>query len=143
MREIIKHEPAVVRIIDVDETKQFELQQEYQDQDNVRFLLGDIRDKDRLSRAIEDIDIVFHTAALKHVLACEYNPFEAVKTNAMGTQNIIDVCIDEEVEKVIFTSSDKAVNPTNVMGATKLLAERLMTSANYYKGTRRTIFSSV
>jgi len=143
LREIIKHEPAVVRIIDVDETKQFELQQEYQDHDNVRFLLGDIRDKDRLSRAIEDIDIVFHTAALKHVLACEYNPFEAVKTNAMGTQNIIDVCLDEEVEKVIFTSSDKAVNPTNVMGATKLLAERLTTSANHYKGTRRTIFSSV
>lgn len=143
LREIIKHEPAVVRILDVDETKQFELQQEYQDHDNVRFLLGDIRDKDRLSRAIEDIDIVFHTAALKHVLACEYNPFEAVKTNAMGTQNIIDVCLDEEVEKVMFTSSDKAVNPTNVMGATKLLAERLTTSANYYKGTRRTIFSSV
>ncbi len=143
LREIIKHEPAVVRIIDVDETKQFELQQEYQACDNVRFLLGDIRDKERLSRAIEDIDVVFHTAALKHVLACEYNPFEAVKTNAMGTQNIIDVCLDEEVEKVIFTSSDKAVNPTNVMGATKLLAERLTTSANYYKGTRRTIFSSV
>ena len=143
LREIIKHEPAVVRIIDVDETKQFELQQEYQDYENVRFLLGDIRDKERLSRAIEDIDIVFHTAALKHVLACEYNPFEAVKTNGMGTQNIIDVCLNEEVEKIIFTSSDKAVNPTNVLGATKLLAERLMTSANYYKGTRRTIFSSV
>ena len=143
LREILKHEPAVVRIIDVDETKQFELQQKYQAYDNVRYLLGDIRDKERLSRAIEDIDIVFHTAALKHVLACEYNPFEAVKTNAMGTQNIIDVCLDEEVEKVIFTSSDKAVNPTNVMGATKLLAERLTTSANHYKGTRRTIFSSV
>ena len=143
LREIIKHEPTVVRIIDIDETKQFELQQEYQAYDNVRFLLGDIRDKDRLSRAIEDIDIVFHTAALKHVLACEYNPFEAVKTNVIGIQNLIDVAMDEEVEKVIFTSSDKAVNPTNVMGATKLLAERLITSANYYKGARRTIFSSV
>lgn len=73
LREIIKHEPTVVRILDVDETKQFELQQEYQDYENVRFLLGDICDKERLSRAIEDIDIVFHTAALKHVLACEYN----------------------------------------------------------------------
>ena len=143
LREILKYEPTVVRIIDVDETKQFELQQEYEDYDNIRFLLGDIRDKERLYRAIEDIDIVFHTAALKHVLACEYNPFEAVKTNVIGTQNLIDVCIDEEVEKVIFTSSDKAVNPTNVMGATKLLAERLITSANYYKGARKTIFSSV
>ncbi len=143
MREILKHEPEVVRILDVDETKQFELQQEYGNRENVRFLLGDVRDKERLYRAIEDIDIVFHTAALKHVLACEYNPFEGVKTNVIGIQNLIGVCIDEEVEKVIFTSSDKAVNPTNVMGATKLLAERLMTSANYYKGTRRTIFSSV
>lgn len=142
-QEILKHAPAVVRILDVDETKQFELQQEYEDYENVRFLLGDIRDKERLLRAVEDIDIVFHTAALKHVLACEYNPFEGVKTNVIGTQNLIDVCIDEEVEKVIFTSSDKAVNPTNVMGATKLLAERLMTSANYYKGAKGTIFSSV
>jgi len=143
LREILKYQPTVVRIMDVDETKQFELQQEYEDYENIRFLLGDIRDKERLSRAIEDIDIVFHTAALKHVLACEYNPFEAVKTNVIGTQNLIDVCIDEEVEKVIFTSSDKAVNPTNVMGATKLLAERLITSANYYRGARKTIFSSV
>ena len=143
VREILKYEPTVVRILDVDETKQFELQQEYEGYDNVRFLLGDIRDKERLYRAIEDTDIVFHTAALKHVLACEYNPFEAVKTNAIGIQNLIDVAMDEEVEKVIFTSSDKAVNPTNVMGATKLLAERLMTSANYYKGARKTIFSSV
>ena len=143
VREILKYEPEVVRILDVDETKQFELQQEYGDPDNVRFLLGNIRDKERLCRAIEDIDIVFHTAALKHVLACEYNPFEAVKTNVLGIQNLIDVAMDEEVEKVIFTSSDKAVNPTNVMGATKLLAERLITSANYYKGARKTIFSSV
>ena len=144
LREILKYEPTVVRILDVDETKQFELQQEYGDYDeNIRFLLGDVRDKERLYRAIEDIDVVFHTAALKHVLACEYNPFEAVKTNIIGMQNLIDVAMDEEVEKVIFTSSDKAVNPTNVMGATKLLAERLITSANYYKGARKTIFSSV
>lgn len=143
VQEILKYEPKVVRILDVDETKQFELQQEYEDHENVRFLLGDIRDKERLSRAIEDIDIILHTAALKHVLACEYNPFEAVKTNVIGIQNLIDVAMDEEVEKVIFTSSDKAVNPTNVMGATKLLAERLITSANYYKGARKTIFSSV
>jgi FlaA1/EpsC-like NDP-sugar epimerase len=143
LREILKQYPAVVRILDVDETRQFELQQEYGDPKNARFLLGDIRDKERLYRAIEDIDIVFHTAALKHVLACEYNPFEAVKTNVIGIQNLIGVAMEADVEKVIFTSSDKAVNPTNVMGATKLLAERLMTSANYYKGARRTVFSSV
>ena len=143
LREILNYEPEVVRILDVDETKQFELEQEYEGHENIRFLLGDVRDKERLRRAIEDVDIVFHTAALKHVLACEYNPFEAVKTNVVGMQNLIDVAMDAEVEKVIFTSSDKAVNPTNVMGATKLLAERLMTSANYYKGARGTVFSSV
>lgn len=143
VREILKYEPTVVRILDIDETKQFELEQKYEGYENIRFLLGDIRDKERLYRAIEDIDIVFHTAALKHVLACEYNPFEAVKTNVIGIQNLIDVAMDEEVEKVIFTSSDKAVNPANVMGATKLLAERLITSANYYKGARKTVFSSV
>lgn len=143
LREILNYEPEVVRILDVDETKQFELEQDYEGHENIRFLLGDVRDKERLRRAIEDVDIVFHTAALKHVLACEYNPFEAVKTNVVGMQNLIDVAMDAEVEKVIFTSSDKAVNPTNVMGATKLLAERLITSANYYKGARGTVFSSV
>jgi len=143
LQEILRYEPTTVRILDLDETKQFELQQEYEDYENIRFLLGDVRDKQRLFRSIEGIDIVFHTAALKHVLACEYNPFEAVKTNVNGIQNLIDVAIDEEVEKVIFTSSDKAVNPTNVMGATKLLAERLITSANYYKGKQKPILSSV
>ena len=92
---------------------------------------------------MEDIDIVFHAAALKHVEACEYNPFEAIKTNVLGTQNVIDVCIEKEVSKVIFTSSDKAVNPTNVMGTTKLVGERLITAANYYKGKRDIVFSSV
>ena len=143
MREVLKHEPTTVRILDLDETKQFELQEEYGDLENIRFLLGDVRDKERLYRALEDIDIVFHTAALKHVLSCEYNPFEAVKTNVLGIQNLIEAAMDEGVEKVIFTSSDKAVNPTNVMGATKLLAERLIIAGNYYKGRRRTKFSSV
>ena len=141
--ELLKYEPTIVRILDIDETKQFELLQEYGDYKNVRFLLGNTRDKERLYRAVEDIDIVFHTAALKHVLACEYNPFEAVKTNVIGIQNLIDVAMDLEVEKVIFTSSDKAVNSPNVMGATKLLGERLITSANYYKGRKKTVFSSV
>lgn len=142
--EVLKYEPAVVRILDIDETKQFELQQEYEDLENVRFLLGDIRDIDRLRRALKDIDIIFHTAAYKHVLSSEYNPFEAIKTNVIGVQNVIEAAIDNAVEKVIFTSSDKAVNPTNVMGATKLLGERLITSANYYRGAASdTLFSSV
>lgn len=147
--QIFKFDPKIIRIFDIDESREFELEHELEqklsarDFDKLRFFLGDIRDKERLERAIEDVDIIFHTAALKHVNACEYNPFEAVKTNILGIQNIIDVAIEKDVEKVIFTSSDKAVNPTSTMGATKLLGERLMISANYYKGNRKTIFSSV
>lgn len=143
VRELLKCDAKVVRIFDIDETGEFQMQQDLKDYSNLRFLLGDIRDKERLMRALEGIDIVFHAASLKHVYACEYNPFEAVKTNVMGTQRLIDVAIDEEVEKVIFTSSDKSVNPPNVLGATKLLAERLMIAANYYKGSRKTKFTNV
>ena len=144
VREVLKHDPKVVRIFDVDETEQFEFHHELKEhEDTVRFLLGDVRDRERLIRAAEDVDIIFHTAALKHVMACEYNPFEAVKTNILGIQNVIDAAITNNVEKIIFTSSDKAVNPSNTMGATKLLAERLMTAANYYKGKRDCTFSSV
>jgi len=143
VHEILRCNPKVVRILDIDESEEFEMKQNLKDYSNVRFLLGNIRDKERLFHAIEEIDIVFHMASLKHVLACEYNPFEAVKTNVIGTQNLVDVAIEEEVDKVVFTSSDKAVNPCNVLGATKLLAERLITAANYYKGPRKTIFTSV
>lgn len=145
VRHLLKNEqPETVRIYDVDETEQFEFQHELKGyEDTVRFLLGDVRDKERLARAVEDVDIIFHTAALKHVMACEYNPFEAVKTNILGMQNVIDVAIDNNVGKVIFTSSDKAVNPSNTMGATKLLAEKLVTAANFYKGHRESVFSSV
>lgn len=144
VREVLKHGPKVVRIFDVDETEQFEFHHELKEhEDTVRFLLGDVRDRERLIRAAEDVDIIFHTAALKHVMACEYNPFEAVKTNIIGIQNVIDAAIANNVERIIFTSSDKAVNPSNTMGATKLLAERLMTAANYYKGMRKCTFSSV
>ena len=144
VHEVLKHDPKVVRVFDVDETEQFEFHHELKEHEGtVRFLLGDVRDRERLIRATEDVDIIFHTAALKHVMACEYNPFEAVKTNILGIQNVIDAAITNNVERIIFTSSDKAVNPSNTMGATKLLAERLMTAANYYKGTRKCIFSSV
>lgn len=141
---ILQHNPKVIRIFDVDETEQFDFQHELKGHEKtVRFLLGDVRDKERLNRATEDIDIIFHTAALKHVMSCEYNPFEAVKTNIIGMQNVIDAALNNNVGKVIFTSSDKAVNPSNTMGTTKLLAEKLMTAANYYKGARDCVFSSV
>ena len=143
VRRVLKYNPNVVRILSRDESKQFELEQEIGDLENVRFLIGDVRDKDRLNRAFEDIDIVFHAAAMKHVPACEYNPFEAVKTNVMGTQNVIDAALDNDVEKVIAISTDKAASPINTMGATKLLAEKLIIDANFYKGNRKTVYSCV
>lgn len=143
VKRLLNHNPATIRILDVDETKQFEMMHRLRNDAVLRFFLGDIRDKERLYRAFENVDIIFHCAALKHVLWCEYNPFEAVKTNVLGTQNVIDVALDAEVERVIFTSSDKAVNPMNVMGTTKLLCERLITAANYYKGKRKTVLASV
>jgi len=140
---LLKFGPKVVRIFSNDEDELYALGQKLEAHKNVRLLVGDLRDISRLRRAIENIDIVFHLAALKHVPMCEYNPFEAVKTNVIGTQNLIEVAMAEEVETVIFTSSDKAVSPANVLGATKLLAEKLIVAANYYKGPRKTIFSSV
>jgi UDP-N-acetylglucosamine 4,6-dehydratase/UDP-glucose 4-epimerase len=105
--------------------------------DRLRFLLGDVRDYNRLTRACEDIDIVFHTAALKHVPIIEYNPFEAIKTNVMGSQNVIDACLEEDVEKAICIGTDKAVSPLNTYGATKLLMEKLfITASNYLKKER-------
>ena len=142
VRELLQFNITVVRVLDTNETGLFDLKHNLQSE-KIRPLVGDIRDKERLKRAIEDVDVVFHAAALKHVPLCEYNPFEAVKTNIIGTQNLIDVAMDEEVEKLITISTDKAVNPVNVMGATKLLAERLTTSANFYKGRRKTAFSCV
>ena len=142
VRSILKYNPGVIRVLDNNETGLFELKYELPTE-KIRTFVGDTKDKERLRRAIENVDIVFHAAALKHVPLCEYNPFEAVKTNVIGTQNLIDVAMDEEVENFITISTDKAVNPVNVMGATKLLAERLTVSSNYYKGEREIAFSSV
>ncbi|OGO58325.1 MAG: hypothetical protein A2025_02105 [Chloroflexi bacterium RBG_19FT_COMBO_47_15] len=143
VKKMLQCEPKVVRVLSNDENCLFNLEQELRCYSNLRFLVGDVRDKERLQRAVENVDFVFHAAALKHVPLCEYNPFEAVKTNVLGTQNVIEAAMEEEVEKLITISTDKAVNPVNVMGATKLLAERLTTSANYYKGLRKTAFSCV
>lgn len=143
LETLLAERPEVIRIYSRDEFKQFELQQQYQGTPNLRFLLGDVRDYSRLLRAFEGIDYVFHTAALKHVPACEYNPFEAVQTNIVGTQNVIQAALEYGVKKVIFTSTDKAISPTNAMGATKLMAERLIVAAEYQKGKSQTAFSAV
>jgi FlaA1/EpsC-like NDP-sugar epimerase len=146
IQHILKnYSPEVIRIFSRDETKQFEVSKilgSYNEKE-LRFLIGDVRDKARLSLALEDIDIVFHLAALKHVTSCEYNPFEAVKTNVLGLQNLIEACMENNVKQVVYTSSDKAATPCNTMGVTKLLGEKLITTANYYRGRKDTIFYSV
>jgi len=143
VRQLLEFHPAVVRVLSRNEHNQYLAQERWKNHRNLRFLIGDIRDKERLNRACEDIDIIFHSAALKHVPACEYNPFEAVKTNVLGTQNLIEVALDKEVDKVIAINTDKSVSPINTMGATKLLAEKLIIAANLYKGSHRTRFASV
>jgi UDP-N-acetylglucosamine 4,6-dehydratase/5-epimerase len=139
---LLTSSPAVVRVFGRDETKQFYQRHRHRGRD-VRFLIGDIRDRDRLARACEGIDVVFHCAALKHVESGEYNPFEATLTNVTGTQNVIDACLAAGVDTMILTSSDKAANPTSVMGASKLLAEKLVSAATNYRGTHPTTFASV
>lgn len=141
--EILKQDPAVIRIFSRDEYKQFIIESEIGNKENIRFLIGDVRDYDRVERACRDIDIVFNLAAMKHVPACEYNPTEAMKTNVLGMENVIKAARNNHAEAVIFTSSDKAISPTNVYGATKLLAERLIQAANFSKGTAKTKFVAV
>ena len=143
VREILKYDPHSVRVFDNNETGLFDLEQDL-DYKKIRSFIGDIRDKDRLTMAMEGVDIVFHAAALKHVPICEFNPFDAVKTNVIGTQNVLDAAFAQGIQKVITISTDKAVNPSNVMGATKLLTERLTISANNYRGhVKKTVFSCV
>jgi len=151
VRSVFKYKPEVVRIFSNDEDNTFRMMHEIDDTGATmmheivdrRFLIGDIRDKERVLLAMEDIDIVYHAAALKHVPLCEYNPFEAIKTNVLGTQNVIEAALASGVDRVISISTDKAVNPANTMGTTKLLAEKLIIDANEGKGAKPTIFSSV
>lgn len=127
-----------------DELKQSQMQSSISDPEGrLRFFIGDVRDKERLDRAFRGVDFVLHAAALKQVPAMEYNPFEAVKTNILGTQNVINAALDQKVAKVILVSTDKAANPANLYGATKLCAERLLISSNVYSGTGGTKFSVV
>ena len=137
------HDPAAIRIYSRDELKQWEMAREFNDP-RVRFFIGDVRDAGRLKRAFEGVDYVIHAAALKHVPACEYNPVEAVRTNVDGAINVINAALDTNVKKVIALSTDKAVNPVNIYGATKLCSDRLFVQSNSYAGpVRQTRFSVV
>ena len=130
-KRLLDENVKAVRIFSRNEEKQVQMENNFDD-NRLRFFLGDINDLERMKRAFEDIDIVFHTAALKHVPKIEYNPFEAIKTNVIGSQNVIEACIHENVEKAIAIGTDKAVSPLNTYGATKLLMEKLFVTANNY-----------
>ncbi len=137
-----EYKPKAIRIFSRDELKQYEMQKQF-DYPNLRFFIGDIRDKDRVHRALDGATMVIHAAALKQVPVCEYNPFEAIKTNILGAQNLIDAAIEHNISHTIALSTDKAVNPTNLYGATKLCMERLFIAANSYSGQRKVRFSCV
>ncbi|MHB1126208.1 MAG: UDP-N-acetylglucosamine 4,6-dehydratase (inverting) [Bacillota bacterium] len=136
------YQPAKVIIFSRDELKQYEMFQQFKD-DRLRFFIGDVRDKERLNRAFDGVDIVIHAAAMKQVPTCEYNPFEAIKTNVLGAQNIIEVAIDRGISKIIALSTDKAANPVNLYGATKLCSDKLFIAGNSYVGKGKTRFSVV
>ena len=137
-----KHDPEAVRIFSRGEKKQLDMSNRFND-NRLRFFIGDVRDKDRIHRAMTDVDIVVHAAALKQVPACEYNPIEAVRTNVDGTINVIDAAIDNGIDRVMAISTDKAVHPVNLYGATKMTAEKLFIQGNSYSGKIETKFSCV
>jgi len=144
MEKLLENKNNIICAFDSDEERLFKISQKYSKyNDKINLFLGNIRDRDRVSIAMETVDVVFHCAALKHVSLNEYNPFEVKKTNIDGVENIIECAIEKRVKKVIFTSSDKAVNPTNIMGISKMMGERLILSSNNRIGKNPTIFSSV
>ena len=143
-KRLLAEKVDVIRIFSRNENKQVTMQSEFND-DRLRFLIGDVRDLPRLQRSLEGIDIVFHTAALKHVPIIEYNPFEAINTNVIGSRNVIEACLSENVDRVVGVGTDKAVSPLNTYGATKLLMEKLFTTASNYldKDKHKTKFISL
>lgn len=143
IRELIKYKPRAIRIFTNDENSIFETRRIIGNNPIFTFMMGDVRDRERLNLAIRNADVVFHTAAMKHVDICEQNPFDAVKTNVIGTSNILEAALLEDVSKFIFISTDKATNPTSTLGASKLLAERLTAKASSYRGRGRTTFAIV
>lgn len=128
---LLAQEPAELRVLDNDESGLAELGTRFDDDDRLQFLVGNVRDSSCVERAVENVDVVIHTAAMKHVDVCQSNPYEVVKTNVVGLQNVVDAAADSSVERVVFTSSDKAVNPANAMGTTKLLGEQLLTAGRH------------
>ena len=140
---LAKYNPKRLVIYSRDEMKQWEMAQKFEGDSRVRFIIGDVRDKDRLARALDGIDHVVHAAATKIVPTAEYNPFECVKTNINGALNLIDACIDRGIKRVVALSTDKASNPTNLYGATKLASDKLFVAGNAYAGTHSTRFAVV
>jgi UDP-N-acetylglucosamine 4,6-dehydratase/5-epimerase len=138
-----RYNPKRLVIYSRDEMKQWDMANKFEHDERIRFFIGDIRDKDRLERAMDGIDYVIHAAATKIVPTAEYNPFECVKTNVNGAMNLIDVCIDKKVKRVVALSTDKASNPVNLYGATKLASDKLFISGNSYSGLSGTKFSVV
>ena len=137
------HDPAAVRVYSRDELKQTELARKFDGESRLRFLIGDVRSRDRLKLALRGVDVAIHAAALKHVPVCEYNPFEAVQTNVHGAENMVAAAIEAGVWRTISLSTDKAVNPVNLYGATKLCAEKIITQGNAYSGDASSRFASV
>lgn len=140
---LTRFNPKRLVIYSRDEMKQWDMAQRYAGDARVRFIIGDVKDKDRLARALDGIDYVVHAAATKIVPTAEYNPFECIKTNITGAMNLIDVCIDNGIKRVVALSTDKASNPINLYGATKLASDKLFVAANAYAGTHKTSFSVV
>jgi len=138
-----KYNPRKIIVFSRDEMKQWEMAKLYGNDNRIRFMIGDVRDKDRLYRVLDGVDYVVHAAATKIVPTAEYDPFECVKTNVIGAMNLIDACIDKGVKKIIALSTDKASSPANLYGATKLASDRLFVSGNSYSGTHNTRFSVV
>jgi len=144
IRHVLSHlDPARIVVFSRDELKQYEFRQELGSDDRVRFFIGDVRDPDRLRRALKGIDVVVHAAALKQVDTAEYNPFECIATNVLGAENLINACIDEGVARVIALSTDKASSPINLYGASKLCSDKLFVAGNHYSGASGTQFSVV
>ena len=142
-KQLIKYNPKEIRIFSNDENSIFEAKENLGGNHIYKFMVGDVRDKDRLNLAIRNVDIVYHTAAMKHIEICEENPFDAVKTNVVGTSNVLESSIIEGIEKFVFISTDKATNPTSTLGGSKLLAERLTLDAGTYSGKSQTKFAIV
>jgi len=141
--QLLKYKPNNIRILSNDENSIFEMRRKFPNESSLTFMVGDVRDIDRIKLAIRDIDIVFHAAAMKHIDICEQNPFDAVKTNVIGTSNVIEAALLENVSKFIFISTDKATSPSSTLGASKLLAERITQDAGSYRGLGKTVFAVV